>query len=143
MENVDIFSNDDRAYLAMLQANISRMATNSLYCKVLCGAFIPVLASSDRLNKCSFFICSLFLIITLLYLDSRYLLLEKIYIKKYDKYYQSILNNDFTVKKQIFNMNKSINLDFYNQLEVIKSWSIWIPYGAFFVCAIVASCSLS
>lgn len=137
----DIFSNDDRAYLTMLQGNITRMATNSLYCKVLCGAFIPVLASSSILQGYTFLVCALLLLVASLYLDVLYLSLEKAYRDKYNKYYKSVLSSDNSIRNQIFDMNPSGYLNFDNKLKALKSWSIWIPYGAFFICAVIVSFS--
>lgn len=137
----DVFSNDDRAYLAMLQGNITRMATNSLYCKVLCGAFIPVLASSSILRGCSFLVCALLLLGASLYLDVLYLSLEKAYRDKYNKYYKAVLLSDYSIRNQIFDMNPSGYLNFDNKFKSLKSWSIWVPYGAFFFCALIVSAS--
>lgn len=75
----DVFSNDDRQYLQMMQSNIERMAANSANCKTWMVAFVTAfmaLGSSVAINKC-WLALGIIPVLLFWYLDTFYLHLER------------------------------------------------------------------
>lgn len=75
----DVFSNDDRQYLQMMQSNIERMAANSANCKTWMVAFVTAfmaLGSSVVINKC-WLALGIIPVLLFWYLDTFYLHLER------------------------------------------------------------------
>lgn len=76
---MDIFNNDDRQYLQMMQDNITRMASNSANCKswmvTLVAAFCAIGCSIDALN--GWIIIAIIPVIVFWHLDTFYLNLER------------------------------------------------------------------
>lgn len=78
-QGMDIFNNDDRQYLQMMQDSITRMASNSANCKswmvTLVAAFCAIGCSIDALN--GWIIIAIIPVIVFWYLDTFYLNLER------------------------------------------------------------------
>lgn len=76
----DLFSNDDRQYLQMMQSNIERMATNSANCKTWMVAFVTALmalGSSSIAAARYWLLLGIIPILLFWYLDTFYLHLER------------------------------------------------------------------
>lgn len=128
MNSDSLFSDDDRAYLSMLQSAISRMSTNSLYCKVVSGACIsvmlPVFSSLNNQNMTAL----LAIVVIFMLLDARYLSIERCYVKMFNTYVEKIKAEHIEIRKNLFNLTP----DGYHSLSFFFSsffsWSICVPY---------------
>ncbi len=122
-------------YLEILQAVITRMATNSANCKAWCVALVTaIFLLSVNNNKPGYFIIGLFVIILFAYLDSSYLSLESQFRKRYDDFLAK-LNQGTVDEKDLFIIKPlgttgRITRDIWTSF---KSWSIYPFYGILFI----------
>lgn len=126
-------------YLNMLQSAISRMGMNSLYCKILCGTILAALGTVSDLKGCSFFLTALFPLFVCSWADARYLSLERVYRKKFnktvDKHYRDCPHDD---APELFDMDPGKEyLNCENQKQSFRSWSIWCIYLVLLIYAIM------
>jgi hypothetical protein len=96
------------AYLTMLQAVITRMATNSSSCKTLCitlvSAIIVVIANA---GKISFILIGLLPVLLLSLLDAYYLGLEQGFRSTYNEFVKKLHNGEATNKDLFVMIPKS------------------------------------
>lgn len=106
MDKNNLYNDDDRQYLQMMQSNIERMAANSANCKTWMVAFVTAfmaLGSSVSVNK---YWLALGIIPVLLfwYLDTFYLHLERgMRNRERDFMNKCLCDNDEEYKKALFN----------------------------------------
>lgn len=123
-----IESTTTHAYIAMLQGNITRMASNSANCKSICVAIIAALCAMTELAGCRLLGASIFPIAILCYLDIKYLVLEKVYRDKYDMAVAQAKNGTLSIDL-IFDMNPGNYHDLNIFLGCLKSRSVWPVYA--------------
>ena len=124
------------AYIAMLQGNITRMASNSANCKSICVAIIAALCAVTELSGCRLFGASIFPIAIFCYLDVKYLALEKVYRDKYNMVIAQAKNEILSIDL-MFDMNPGNyhNLNLF--LKCLKSWSVWPVYAGLLLASII------
>lgn len=115
------------AYIAMLQGNITRMASNSANCKSICVAITAALCAVTELSGCKLFVASIFPIAIFCFLDVKYLALEKVYRDKYNIVIAKAKNESLSIDL-IFDMNPGNYNNFNIFLKSLKSWSVWPVY---------------
>lgn len=104
----NIFNDDDRQYLEMMQSNIERMASNSANCKTwmltIFSAFMALQGSIRDLNGWAFL--TALLIIPFWYLDVFYLHLERGMRNRQTNFMQICKNGQFEdYKNALFNFS--------------------------------------
>lgn len=94
-EKNDIYNNDDRQYLQMMQSNIERMASNSANCKswmvTIVAALLALQCSIEQLN--GWILLAVLPIILFWYLDTFYLQLER-GMRNREKVFMNALQSD-------------------------------------------------
>ncbi len=139
--NEFMFNDDDRKYIEMMQANIERMANNSLHCKTwLMGITTSVLLLSKNENiYCTFFIL-IFFAIVFWFLDVKYLKVERGMRNRQRDFINNKRNNDESkYSSSLYNftpLDKDEDekmLGFVSTRRIWKTWSI-LP---FYLCHIV------
>lgn len=105
-EKMNLYNDDDRQYLQMMQSNIERMVANSANCKTWMVAFVTAfmaLGSSVAVNK-SWLALGIIPVLLFWYLDTFYLHLERgIRNRERDFVNKCLDGNDEEYKKALFN----------------------------------------
>ena len=130
------------AYLQFLQANITRMATNSSNTKAFIAVIFTILATVLTTTEAILKYWWLGIVFSILgiILDSYYLAFERMYRKKYNSFCEDINSNNLNVEN-IYNMNpKNTNLKFEyaaEMLDALSSFSVWGFYILFIIISIL------
>ena len=131
MKNLNFESPAVQSYLSILQAIISRMATNSAGCKTWCIALVSaIIVIIANMGKPNYVWISMIAIGLFLLLDSYYLGLERIFRKKYNDFIQKLHSGSATIK-DVFIVTPDVGLwkTISSTSEAALSISIWPFYG--------------
>ena len=113
----DLFTENDRHYISLLQENINRMAANSANCKTwllaLVAAIMALQLTGNELR--SILWIALGLIVLFYILDSYYHALERKFISIEKKFVEAVKDNKKDeLKKDIYSFNINIYLRNYS-----------------------------
>lgn len=128
-----IYNDDDRQYLQMMQSNIERMANNSANCKTwlttIVAGFLAIGCSVTALN--GWIILALLPIIMFWYLDGYYLSLERgmrnrerYFLNDYDK-------EDFDYKKALYDFSTLTKDEDDSENGYVKTKGCWLSKSVF------------
>lgn len=125
-----------QAHLQILQAIIQRMATNSTSCKAWCitivSAILVLIADKGKPNLVLLAFLPTFLFLTL---DAYYLALEKAFRASYNSFVRKLHGNELQLD-DLFSVVPRSDMT-QNQVEALKSFSVWGFYGALAVLVLV------
>lgn len=131
MENVDFESAAVQNYVSILQAVISRMATNSASCKTWCitivSAIVVIIATT---GKPDYIWIALLPIVLLLFLDAFYLGLERGFISRYNNFVKKVHAKKASIEDvYVVGQISGLLATMCSVVKALVSLSIWPFYG--------------
>lgn len=130
MAKENIYNDDDRQYLQMMQSNIERMASNSANCKTwlttIVAGFLAIGCNVTALN--GWILITLVPIIMFWYLDGYYLSLERGFRNREKDFLNKVNSEGDDYKKALYNFKqfpkKNINEE-ERQNGLVKTTGQW------------------